>query len=213
MKRLLAALIVLSLPALALAQDKMDWAYPVTPPPKPLDSKALKSVPGSSKQYTQAQIDDPFNPPDWFPDKHPPMPEIVAHGGPKPAGRACAQCHLPSGNGHPESSSLAGLNANYIIRQMAAFKNGERKGVRAGVMIAMAKVLSDAEVKAAADYFAALKPTPGYNKLREAEKVPASYVGPGGMRFVLADGGTEPIGNRIIVLQQNAERAAQRDPK
>jgi len=51
MKRLLAALIVLSLPALALAQDKMDWAYPVTPPPKPLDSKALKSVPGSSKQY------------------------------------------------------------------------------------------------------------------------------------------------------------------
>ena len=89
MKRLLAALIVLSLPALALAQDKMDWAYPVTPPPKPLDSKALKSVPGSSKQYTQAQIDDPFNPPDWFPDKHPPMPEIVAHGGPKPAGRAC----------------------------------------------------------------------------------------------------------------------------
>ena len=72
---------------------------------------------------------------------------------------------------------------------MAAFKNGERKGVRAGVMIAMAKVLSDAEVKAAADYFAALKPTPGFNKVHEAEKVPATYVGPGGMRFALGDGG------------------------
>jgi cytochrome c553 len=212
MKRLLAALIVLSFPAIALAQDKMDWAYPVTPPPKPHDSKTLKSVPGSTKQYTQAQIDDPFNPPDWFPDKHPAMPEIVAHGGPKPAGRACAQCHLPSGDGHPESSSLAGLNANYIIRQMAAFKNGERKGVRAGVMVAMAKVLSDAEVKAAADYFARLKPTPGYNKVREADKVPASYVGAGGMRFVLADGPYEPVGSRIIVLPDNAERAELRDP-
>ena len=207
MKRLFAALIVLSLPALASAQDKMDWAYPVTPPPKQLDNTVMKSVPGSTKKYTQAQIDDPFNPPDWFPDEHPPMPEIVAHGGQKPAGRACAQCHLPTGNGHPESASLAGLNANYIIRQMAAFKNGERKGVRAGVMIAMAKVLTDAEVKAAADYFAALKPTPGYHKVREAEKVPASYVGAGGMRFVLADGPYEPVGSRIIVLPDNAERA------
>ena len=50
-------------------------------------------------------------------------------------------------------------------------------------MIAMAKVLSDAEVKAAAEYFAALKPTPGYNKVVEADKVPKSYVGRGGMRF------------------------------
>ena len=44
----------------------------------------LKSVPGSSKQYTQAQIDDPFNPPDWYPDEHPPMPQIVTHGGTRP---------------------------------------------------------------------------------------------------------------------------------
>ena len=31
---------------------------------KALDSVTLKSLPGSTKQYTQAQIDDPFNPPD-----------------------------------------------------------------------------------------------------------------------------------------------------
>jgi cytochrome c553 len=213
MKHLIAALLVLLLPVLALAQDNMDWAYPVTPKPEPLDTVKLKQVPGSAKKYTQAQIDDPFNPPDWFPNEHPPMPEIVAHGGPKPAGRACAQCHLPSGDGHPESASIAGLPANYIIRQMEAFKNGERKGTRATVMIAMAKVLSDAEVKAAAEYFAALKPTAGYNKTKEAEKVPATYVGPGGMRFILSDGGLEPIGSRIIVLPDNAERAELRDPK
>ena len=197
----------------AIAADDMDWAYPVTPKPAPLDSVRLKQAPGSERQYTQAQIDDPFNPPDWFPNEHPPMPEIVARGGSKPAGRACAQCHLPSGDGHPESSSLAGLPAAYIVRQMAAFKKGERKGIRPGVMIAMAKVLSDAEVQAAADYFAALKPSRGYNKVIEVDTVPASYVGPGGMRFALGDGGIEPIGSRIIVLPQDPERAALRDPR
>jgi hypothetical protein len=39
------------------------------------------------------------------------------------------------------------LPAAYIIRQMVAFKNGERTGGRAPVMIAMAKVLTDADVK------------------------------------------------------------------
>ncbi|AMN43538.1 c-type cytochrome [Rhodoplanes sp. Z2-YC6860] len=207
----LTALLVCA--ATAMAADNLDWAYPATPRPEPLDNKVQKHVPGSTRKYTQAQIDDPFNPPDWFPNEHPPMPEVVAHGGQRPAGRACAQCHLPSGDGHPESASLAGLNANYIVRQMAAFKNGERKGVRAGVMIAMAKVLNEAEVKAAADYFASLKPMPGYNKVMEADKVPATYVGPGGMRFALTDGVFEPIGNRIIVLPQSAERASLRDPK
>jgi cytochrome c553 len=218
MTRLLCVLALLAWSGATLAQDTSDsgdlsWAYPVTPKSEPLDSIHQKQAPGSAKKYSQAQIDDPFNPPDWFPDEHPPMPQIVAHGGPKPAGRACAQCHLPTGDGHPESSGLAGLPAAYIVRQMAAFKNGERKSVRAGVMIAMAKVLSDAEVESAAGYYAALKPTPGYNKVIEAEKVPASYVGPGGMRFALGDGGFEPIGNRIIVLQQNPDRAVMRDPK
>jgi cytochrome c553 len=213
MTRLIGTLLALLWSAAAMAADDLSWAYPVTPPPEPLNSTIQKQVPGSTKKYTQTQIDDPFNPPDWFPNEHPPMPAIVARGGQKPAGRACAQCHLPSGDGHPESASLAGLPANYIVRQMAAFKNGERKGVRANVMIAMAKVLTDAEVKAAADYFASLKPTPGYNKVIEADKVPATFVGAGGMRFALTDGGFDPIGNRIIVLPQNPERAAMRDPK
>ena len=66
---------------------------------------------------------------------------------------------------------------------------------------------------AAAEYYAALKPGKGFNKVIEVERVPASYVGPGGMRFALADGGFEPIGNRITVLPQDPERAALRDPK
>lgn len=218
MVRLLCALTLVLWSGAALAQnafelEELGWAYPVTPEPEPLDSVHLKQVPGSAKKYTPAQIDNPFDPPDWFPNEHPRMPAIVAHGGAKPAGRACAICHLPTGDGRPESSGLAGLPANYIVRQMAAFKSGARKGVRADEMAAIAKVLTDAEVMAAARYYAVLKPSPGYTKVIEVEKVPASYVGPGGMRFALGDGGLEPIGDRIIVLPQYPDRAVMRDPK
>jgi cytochrome c553 len=198
--------------AVAFATDNPDWAYPETPPPQQQDNTEMKAVPGSSKQYTQAQIDAPFNPPDWFPDEHPPMPQIVALGGAKPAGRACALCHLPSGDGHPESASLAGLPTAYVRRQMEAFKTGIRSNVRAGVMIAMAQVLTDDEIKAASEYYNKLKPTAGYNKLIETDTVPKSYVGPGGMRFASPGDEKEPIGERIINLPNDATEAKLRDP-
>ena len=150
MKNLILALMFLYSGAV-LAADNPDWAYPITPPPSQLDAVTLKSVPGSTKQYTQAQIDDIFNPPDWYPSEHPPMPQIVTTGGTRPR-TACAQCHLPSGDGHPESANIAGLPANYIVRQLLAFKNGDRKGGRATVMLANSKLLSDEEMKSAADY-------------------------------------------------------------
>src|SRR5215831_20805481 len=136
MRTFVSMLALVACSAVAFAADELDWAYPVTPRPEAPDSLILKQVPGSTRAYTQAQIDDPFNPPDWFPDQHPVMPPIVAQGQ-KPLVRACAQCHLPSGNGHPESASLAGLPVPYLLRQMAVFKNGGRKGVRATVMIAI----------------------------------------------------------------------------
>jgi cytochrome c553 len=214
MKRLIGVVLLASLPSLAFAADGLDWAYPVTPKPEPLDSVTLKQMPGSDKQYTQAQIDDGFNPPDWFPGDHPAMPPIVANGV-KPAVRACALCHLPTGAGHPESSGLAGLPANYIVRQMAddvVFKNGHRKGVRTGVMIGFANAISDADTRAAAEYFASLKPRP-WTKVVETDTVPQTYIGPGAMRFATPGGGTEPIGNRIIVVPQDPARASSRDAR
>src|SRR5580692_30002 len=212
MKLLLSLAAIAGLTAVAFAADNPDWAYPETPPPQQLDDTVMKSVSGSNKQYTQKQIDDPFNPPDWFPDEHPPMPQVVAHGGAKPAGRACAQCHLPSGDGHPESASLAGLPTAYVRRQMEAFKTGIRSNVRAGVMIAMAQVLTDDEIKAASEYFNKLKPTAGYNKLVETDTVPKSYIGAGGMRFASDGDEKEPIGERIINLPNDATEAKLRDP-
>ena len=210
MRYFISILALAACPVIAIAADDLDWAYPVTPRPEPLDNLILKQAPGSTRAYTQAQIDDPFNPPDWFPDEHPPLPPIVAQGN-KPGVRACAQCHLPSGDGHPESSSLAGLPVPYLIRQMSAFKTGGRKGIRATVMIAIAKAISEPDALAAGEYFAALKPG-AWTKVIETETVPKSYVGAGGMRFAEPGDEKEPIGNRIIVLPQDEARAKSRDP-
>src|SRR6185312_11083622 len=44
----------------------------------PLDNVTEKHVPGSTAGYTAAYIADLFTVPDWFPDSHPQMPDVVA---------------------------------------------------------------------------------------------------------------------------------------
>jgi cytochrome c553 len=209
MRSLAATVFLLLLPAIALGDD-LSWAYPVTPRPGPLDNLALKHVPGSAKAYTQAQIDDPFNVPDWFPDEHPPMPVIVAQGQ-KPSVQACAYCHSTTGDGYPQTASLAGLSSAYLSRQMAEFRAGGRKGVLAAVMIAIAHAISVPDDLAASDYFAALSPSI-FIKVVESDVVPKSHVGTGGMRLAEPGGETEAIGNRIIVLPGDELRTRSRDP-
>jgi len=170
------------------------------------------TVPGSEKQYTMSQVNNPFGPPDWYPEEHPPMPQVVSNGGPRPAAPACALCHLTSGDGHPESANIAGQPKDYIIRQMAAFKDGERNNVRATPMINMAKALSDSEIEEAAGYFASLKPRPGYYKVVETQTVPKTNLSFGAMRLPTEDGKTEPLGNRIITIPQNPQTVDLRDP-
>lgn len=210
MRDLIAILVVALFPAVATAAEGPDWAYPVTPRGPAPDNEKFIQVPGSDKKYTEAQIGDAFNPPDWFPSEHPLMPQVVAHGN-APGVRGCALCHLPTGDGHPESSGLAGLPAAYIIRQMAEFKNGGRKGIRATTMIGIGQAITDADAKAAAEYFASLKPS-FWTKVVETDTVPVSFVGEGGMRFETANGGKEPTGNRIIELPQDEPGARARNP-
>ena len=143
----------------------------------PDPSKVVK-VPGSDKQYTEAQVNDAFAPPDWFPGDHAPLPSVVANGV-KPAVRACALCHLTTGDGHPESASLAGLNAPYIMRALRDFASGKRKGIRTGVMVGIAKDISPDDARAAADYFSARKQGEGYIKVVEKAEVPEDRSGRG----------------------------------
>jgi cytochrome c553 len=212
MKRLMCLLLLAVIPAAALAAEKPDWAFPVTekvlPPSK--DDGSPKTAPGSTLSLTRAQIDDLFNAPDWFPGLHSPMPQVVAHGDKDKNVRACASCHLPTGTGHDESAYIAGLPAAYFIRQMADYKSGDRKG--SGMMIGMAKTMTDEEIKAAAEYFAALKPRP-WIRVVETDTVPKSFIGKGNKRLAHPDGGTEPIGNRIIEIPEDEDIVLNRDPR
>lgn len=165
-------------------------------------------IPGSARTYTQAQIDDGFNPPDWFPDEHPPMPQVVARGGGKDV-RACANCHLTTGMGHPESAIVTGFSVPYFMRQIEDMKSGDRR--TGGIMDTISKAVSEEDVRQASEYFASLKPFP-YIKVVETETVEKSYVERGGMRLRAPSSGTEPLGKRIIVLPEDEERIMRRDP-
>jgi cytochrome c553 len=156
---------------------------------------------------------DPFNIPDWHPDRHPAMPGIVEHGR-KPVLRACGYCHLPNAQGRPENASLAGLPASYVEQQVRDIKNGTRRSsqpgmVPPGMMLMVAENASDDEVKEAAEYFSPLELKP-WIKVVETEKVPKTRV-LGSMLVVTDGGGTEPIGRRIIETPLNLRQTELRD--
>jgi cytochrome c553 len=202
-----------SVAALALAQQSgrdLSWAFPVATKPQPpaKEEPAEIKIPGSAKAYSRKQIDDLANPPDWIPDEHPPAP-VAVKGEPGRKALGCGSCHLMSGSGHPGSADLAGLPAEYIARQMAYFRNDTRK--EPARMNAIAKTTTPEEDRQAAEYFASMKPQ-NWTKVEEKAVVPKTWVSNARERFVLAEGGTEPIGARIITVPQDAEREDARDP-
>jgi cytochrome c553 len=205
-----------SAPAAPVSDSFPAWAYPWAPDFKvPPDTGGATHVPDSTASFTVTQERDLFFVPDWHPGDHAPMPDIVAHGR-RPDVRACGSCHRAEGTGGPENASLAGLSAAYIAEQMADFKSGARKfaGQQEGpvlMMIAIAKAATDAEVGAAAAYFAALKPK-SVIKVVETDTVPVTQVA----RFfytTVANGGTEPIGRRIVEIPNDLEQFEHRDSR
>lgn len=206
----------IAFPAIA-ADEHPAWAYPVNPPDwkPPVDDGTVRRVPGSTAGYTLSQVRDFFLAPDWHPESHPPMPPVVAKGV-KPEVVACGFCHRAEGTGGPENARLAGLPAAYIVQQMADYKSGARSTalpLRAPqrLMIRGAKAVSDEDVKAAAAYFASLKPRANI-KVVESETVPKTFIAswflaasPGGER--------EPLGSRIIELPDDLEHYESRDSR
>ncbi len=201
---------------LAPATNFPAWAYPWDPNYKAPPAKALpQHLPGSAAMFSQAQARDLFFSPDWHPNDHPPMPEVVAHGR-KPDVMACGCCHRAEGSGGPENASLAGLPAPYILQQIADYRSGGRKfsgPSRAPVllMIAVAKAATDVEVQSAANYFAALKPRP-IIKVVETNTVPKSYVA-GNFYTALEGGGQEPIGQRLLEMPADVRQFELRDSR
>lgn len=190
------------------------WAYLWAPDFKvpPADDVPQKLA-GSTAAYSWAQARDLFVAPDWHPGERAPMPEVVARGR-KPDVRACGSCHRVEGTGGPENAALAGLPAEYMIQQMRDFKSGARKysgPQRAAIMLmlATARATSDEDSKAAAEYFASLKPQRRI-KVVESDNAPKTYVA----RLFFAkspDGGSEPLGKRIVEMPDDVEQFELRD--
>ena len=72
---------------------------------------------------------------------------------------ACTGCHAPSGSGNNPAGypALGGQHADYIEKQLLAYRRGERRsGANAQIMQGVAQYLSDDEIKAVANYIAGL---------------------------------------------------------
>jgi cytochrome c553 len=231
MKRLLVAAAAFAFggaAGLATAVQAADapppWAYGfTTPPPSSLppaapapaaapDNTTMHTLAGSKLSFTRAQIANRFGPADWFPEDHPAMPDIVAHGkeSAQPQVYACSLCHLPNGNGRPENANVTGLSYEYIVQQLTDFRNGARKTSdprkgNTGLMAGFTKSMTDDDIKAAATYFAAIPAKP-WIKVVETDSAPKTKPN-GGIFITLtgADAGTEPLGDRIIETPVNAD--------
>jgi len=214
--RIVVAISILSVSALSIAAPQLGklrepaWAFQVIDPVQPpsAEESGPIRIPGSTRTYTRADVENLSAPPDWFPEENVPKPDVILKG--RGAVLACGACHLMSGLGHPESADLTGLNATYIIRQLQDFKSGARKDMSR--MNGIAAAMTDEEMKQSAEWFAVRKPAP-WNRVVETATVPKTYIGPGRMRYPHPDKTTEAIGNRIVTLPDDPARARNRDPK
>jgi len=220
-------------PAASRAPASPAWAYGVpplgadgTPPagrgpatgappaaPRQPDT-SLKHVPGSTQEFTLAHIRDYWDVGDWFPEDHPPMPNVVVHGR-QPHVRGCAMCHMPNGKGRPENAPVVGQPEIYIVQQLHDFKNGLRgsadpRKANTLQMIEAAQDMTEDEIQEAAKYYSSMKWT-HWITVKEAATVPKTRIG-GNVFFPLPWGETEPIGARIIETPEDADRFELRDP-
>ena len=84
-------------------RDAPPWAFVVNPPDfqRSKDDGSQRHVPDSTLELTLTQVRDRYYAPDWHPEDHPLMPEVVAHGR-KPDIWARGFCHRADGRGGPE---------------------------------------------------------------------------------------------------------------
>jgi cytochrome c553 len=229
MHKVIVATIVAACVSLSIGASAADdnapplWAWGFTtpapdtpPPPAPAAAASpdatLYKIPASKFSFTRAQISNRQQPADWFPEDHPEMPEIVAKGraSANPPINACGLCHMPNGKGRPENAAITGLTYEYIMQQLADFRDGKRRTTdprktNTALMEGFAKQMTREEMETAARYFASMPATP-WVKVIESNTAPKTRAA-GGVFFTLTgnDAGTEPLGNRIIETPLSAK--------
>jgi cytochrome c553 len=96
-----------------------------------------------------------------------------------------------------------------MLRQMADFKSGARKD--RFWMNPISAALPEEDWQTALRYYATIEPIDWVDVI-ETDTVPKNYVGKGRMRFVHPDGGTEPLGNRILEFPEDPDLVHLRHP-
>jgi cytochrome c553 len=199
------------------ANSVLPWAFvlndPVPDDAARPDPDEVVSVPGSSLSMRRSDISLRNGPPDWHPDGHPPMPEVVARGGGEGV-VACAYCHLPNGQGKPENAGLAGQPLEYIVQQMEDYRNGLRKTgePRMGppsFMMRIGAASTDGEARAAAEYFSSIEFKP-WIRVIETDMVPVTRFA-GSIHEVVEGAGEEPIGVQVVEVPEDLRRTQLRD--
>ena len=171
-----------------------------------------KRLAGSNLEFTLAQIRDGFGPADWFPGDHPAMPEIVAHGR-RPDVRACALCHYPNGKGRAENAPDRRISGGLLYPADERFQERQsqerrsEEGATPNAMIAIAKAMTDEEIKATAEYFGSMAWTP-WIKVVETDTVPKTRIA-GGLFLALA--GRREGADRQAHYRSAGEYRSQRD--
>ena len=143
------------------------------------------------------------------------MPPLVAAGDARRAITACIGCHYPNGKGRPQNANIAGLNADYLARQLRDMKDGTRKSAEprkanAFQMVDFAHAMTGAEMREAAAYYASLPPTVPI-KVVETGTVPR-MLSQEGLWLPAPGGAREPIGERVIETPADVTLEQLRDP-
>jgi cytochrome c553 len=203
-----------------------DTATPQAPPTRNLrtnedagEQTRARQLPGSSASYSLVDIRDASNVADWYPEDHPPMPDIIRLGpsAAGPARRGCGFCHLPNGLGRPENAPTAALPRGYFIQQLRDFAAGMRRSAdprkpNTNTMIDLARAMTQEEMEQAADYFAALQWKPRVTVV-ETTMVPKTRI-VGNLFMATEDERTEPIAGRLIEVPEDEGRSETlRDPR
>ena len=199
------------------ANAVLPWAFVLNDPTSGdsdvPDPNEVVTVPDSLVSMPRSAINLNNGPPDWHPDGHPPMPELVATGGGDGV-VACGYCHLPNGQGKPENASLAGQPYDYIVQQMTDWRKGLRRSgePRMGPPSFMERIglaATDEEARVAAEYFSSMDFKP-WVRVVETDVVPKTRFA-GWIHKVIDGGGMEPIGTRVIETPENLRRTELRD--
>jgi cytochrome c553 len=209
--------LLVALGSSATAQERGEWAFPgvgaATSTSEPLAADEVR-LPGSRVIFHRAQFNSMSQAIDWFPDAHPPAPEVVLHAS-ADGGYPCGYCHLPDGRGRPENARLQGLPAEYIVEQVEAFASGARRAALPGYlptkyMTTVAHAIKPADLRAAAAYFSQLEPQ-SHTQIIEATTIPGAAAWHFVYRFDRSR--REALGQRIVEGPADGARFELRDPE